>query len=160
IASLEAEAERRRRAGEPPLPGGFAAARGRLVAPVAGEIVTPFGPREHPRFRTVTVSNGIEIRAPAGAEIRAVYAGRVVYAGWLRGYGKILVLDHGDQYYTLYAHAAELYKAVGEPVQAGEVIATVGDTGALEGPVLYFEIRQGSRPLDPADWLARSEARR
>lgn len=161
LAKLEAEAVARALAGETQrLPGGFEAARGRLMAPVVGEVVTPFGPREHPRFRTVTVSNGIEIRAPAGTEVRAVYPGRVLYAGWFRGYGKMLILDHGDQFYTLYAHASELYKAVGELVRQGEVVAAVGETGALDGPVLYFEIRQGGKPLDPAEWLAVSEARR
>ncbi len=161
LAKLEAEAVARALAGEAQrLPGGFAAARGRLTPPVVGEVVTPFGPREHPRFHTVTVSNGIEIRAPAGTEVRAVYPGRVLYAGWFRGYGKMLIIDHGDQFYTLYAHASELYKAVGELVRQGEVVAAVGETGALEGPVLYFEIRQGGRPLDPAEWLTVSEARR
>jgi septal ring factor EnvC (AmiA/AmiB activator) len=122
-------------------------------------MVTPFGPREHPRFRTVTVSNGIEIRAPVGSDVRAVYDGRVVYVGWFRGYGKMLILDHGDQFYTLYAHASELYKAVGEVVRQGEVVAAAGDTGALDGPGLYFEIRQGGKPLDPAEWLAVAEAK-
>jgi septal ring factor EnvC (AmiA/AmiB activator) len=161
LARLEAEAVARALAGDRTRPGGgFAAARGRLEPPVAGAVVTPFGPREHPRFRTVTVSNGIEIRAAAGTEVRAVHAGRVVYAGWFRGYGKMLIVDHGDQFYTLYAHAAELYKAVGEAVARGDVVASVGDTGALEGPVLYFEIRQAGKPLDPADWLVVSEAGR
>ncbi len=161
LASLEAEAVARALAGKQGrLPRGFASARGRLAAPVAGDVVTPFGPREHPRFRTVTMSSGIEIRAPAGTEVRAVYDGRVVYAGWFRGYGKMLILDHGDQFYTLYAHASELYKAVGELVRQGEVVAAVGDTSALDGPVLYFEIRQGGKPLDPAEWLAVSEAKR
>lgn len=161
LARLEADAIARALAGERGrLPGGFGSARGRLAAPVAGDVVTPFGPREHPRFRTVTVSNGIEIRAPAGTDVRAVYDGRVVYAGWFRGYGKMVILDHGDQFYTLYAHASELYKAVGELVGRGEVLAAVGDTGALDGPALYFEIRQGGTPLDPAEWLAVSEAKR
>ncbi len=161
LARLEAEAVARALQGEQARPaGGFAAARGRLAPPVAGEVVTPFGPREHPRFRTVTVSNGIEIRAPAGTDVRAVAEGRVVFAGWFRGYGKMLILDHGDQFYTLYAHAAELYKAVGETVRQGDRVASVGDTGTLGDPVLYFEIRQAGKPLDPADWLSVSEARR
>lgn len=160
LAKLEADAVARALAGEQGrLPRGFGAARGRLAAPVVGEMVTPFGPREHPRFRTVTVSNGIEIRAPVGSEVRAVYDGRVVYVGWFRGYGKMLILDHGDQFYTLYAHASELYKAVGEVVRQGEVVAAAGDTGALDGPGLYFEIRQGGKPLDPAEWLAVAEAK-
>jgi septal ring factor EnvC (AmiA/AmiB activator) len=161
LEKLEAEAVARALEGvRTPPPGDFQALRGRLAPPVPGDVVTPFGPREHPRFRTVTVSNGVEIRAPAGTEVRAVHHGRVVFAGWFRGYGKMLILDHGDQFYTLYAHAAELYKAVGEGVRQGEVVASVGETGALDGPVLYFEIRQAGKPLDPSDWLARSEARR
>ncbi len=161
LAKLEAEAVARALQGDQARPaGGFAAAQGRLAPPVAGEIVTPFGPREHPRFRTVTVSNGIEIRAPAGTDVQAVADGRVVFAGWFRGYGKMLILDHGDQFYTLYAHAAELYKAVGEAVRQGDRVASVGDTGTLGDPVLYFEIRQAGKPLDPADWLSVAEARR
>lgn len=161
LVRLEAEAVARALRGEQARPaGGFAAARGRLAPPVAGEVVTPFGPREHPRFRTVTVSNGIEIRAPVGTEVHAVADGRVVFAGWFRGYGKMLILDHGDQFYTLYAHAAELYKAVGEAVRQGDRVASVGDTGTLGEPVLYFEIRQAGKPLDPAEWLSVAEARR
>lgn len=161
LARLEAEAVARALQGREARPeGGFAAARGRLALPVAGEIVTPFGPREHPRFRTVTVSNGVEIRAPAGTDVRAVADGRVVFAGWFRGYGKMLILDHGDQFYTLYAHAAELYKAVGEAVRQGDRVASVGDTGTLGDPVLYFEIRQAGKPLDPAEWLSVAQARR
>ncbi len=135
---------------------GFSALRGKLPFPVRGKIITSFGKNENPRFNTFTVQKGIEIEASLGAGIRAVYDGRVLYSDWFKGYGKILIIDHGEGYYTLSGHASSLLKAVGEEVRAGEVVALVGDTGSLKGPCLYFEIRQRGKPLDPMEWLANS----
>lgn len=134
---------------------GFSAFRGRLPFPVNGRILSTFGKNENPRFNTFTMQKGIEIEAPAGAEIRAVYDGRVLYANWFKGYGKILIIDHGGGYYSLSGHASALLKKVGDDVRAREVVALVGDTGSLKGPCLYFEIRQGGKPLDPLEWLSR-----
>lgn len=138
---------------------GFGTFRGKLPFPVEGKILSTFGKNENPEFNTFTLQKGIEIGAPPGAEIRAVYPGRVLYSDWFKGYGKILIIDHGDGYYTLLGHASTLLKDVGEEVRRGEVVALVGDTGSLKGPCLYFEIRQRGKPLDPLEWLAHQKAR-
>ena len=132
---------------------GFGALQGRLPFPVRGKILSTFGRNENPKFNTFTVQKGIEIEAPLGAGIRAIHDGRVLYSDWFKGYGKILIIDHGEGYYTLSGHASALLKAVGEEVRAGDVVALVGDTGSLKGPCLYFEIRQRGKPLDPLAWL-------
>jgi septal ring factor EnvC (AmiA/AmiB activator) len=136
-----------------PSAGGFGATRGKLPFPVRGRILSTFGKNENPKFNTFTVQKGIEIEASLGAGIRAVYDGRVLYSDWFKGYGKILIIDHGEGYYTLSGHCSALLKAVGEEVQGGDVVALVGDTGSLKGPCLYFEIRQRGKPLDPLAWL-------
>jgi len=138
---------------------GFGALRGKLPRPVEGRLLSSFGKNENPQFHTFTVQKGIEIEAPLGAEIRAVYEGRVLYADWFKGYGKIVIIDHGEGYYTLSGHASALLKNVGEEVRAGEPVALVGDTGSLRGPCLYFEIRQRGKPLDPIEWLAQARAK-
>jgi murein hydrolase activator len=137
---------------------GFGALRGKLPMPVGGRILSTFGKNENPKFHTFTFQKGIEIEAPSGTEIRAVYDGRVLYADWFKGYGKILIIDHGEGYYTLSGHAASLLKNVGEEVRSGEAVALVGDTGSLRGPCLYFEIRQRGKPLDPLEWLTHPKA--
>ncbi len=136
-----------------PFPGSFEQLRGKLPLPVEGPIIRRFGLQIDPSLGTQIRSNGITVRAPYGASIRAVSEGRVLYAGWFRGYGRILIVDHGDGYYTLVAHASELLKQVGDPVRAGEEVARVGDSGSLEGPIVYFEIRKQGKPVDPRDWI-------
>jgi septal ring factor EnvC (AmiA/AmiB activator) len=133
---------------------GFGALRGRLPRPAEGAIEVPFGKVVNPRFRTVTVQNGVELRAPAAAEVRAVAPGRVVHAGWFKGYGNLVIVDHGEGYHTLVAHLASMTTAMGEEVEAGSLLGTVGETGSLRGPSLYFEVRDHGRPVDPAAWLA------
>ena len=139
--------------GEAPLPGGFERLRGRLPSPATGMIIRRFGLVTDASLGTQIRSNGITVRAPYGAPIRAVYDGRVLYAGWFRGYGRILIIDHGDGYYTLVAHASELIKQAGDFVQSGEEVARVGDSGSLEGPIVYFEIRKQGKPVDPREWI-------
>ncbi len=138
---------------------GFGTFRGKLAFPVEGRILSTFGKNENPKFNTFTVQKGIEIEAAIGAEIRAVYDGRVLYSDWFKGYGKILIIDHGEGYYTLSGHASALLKNVGEEVRGGEGVALVGDTGSLKGSCLYFEIRQRGKPLDPLEWLAHPRVR-
>jgi septal ring factor EnvC (AmiA/AmiB activator) len=136
-----------------PLHTGFAGLRGKLPHPVLGEIEVPFGRVVNPRFNTVTVQKGIDVRAQAGTEVRAVAAGRVAHAGWFKGYGNLVIVDHGDGYHTLVAHLGSMSTAMGEEVEAGTLLGTVGDTGSLKGPYLYFEIREHGRPVDPRAWL-------
>jgi murein DD-endopeptidase MepM/ murein hydrolase activator NlpD len=117
--------------------------------------VTEYGRETHPRFGTETVRTGIDIEAPEGTPIRAVAAGTVAYRGWLKGYGNLLVLDHGDGYYTLYAHASQILVDEGDQVKAGAVVGRVGETGSVDGPRLHFEVRYQSRAEDPQLWLRR-----
>jgi septal ring factor EnvC (AmiA/AmiB activator) len=141
--------------GPPPLDGGpFAALKGKLPWPTTGSVASSFGKQEHPKFRTVTYNRGIEISAPIGRPVLAVHDGTVLYADWFRGYGRLMILDHGGGYFTLYAHASELLVKVGDQVARGHPIARVGDTGSLEGPQLYFEVRHRGKPQDPLAWLA------
>jgi len=137
----------------PPPAVGFGSLRGRLPWPAEGRIVAAFGPQVHPRFGTRTFRNGVDIEAPEGSEVTAVYGGVVVYTGWFKGYGNLIILDHGQDYYTLYAHVAEILVKEGDEVRQGQPIGTVGDTGSLAGARLYFEVRYQGRPQDPAEWL-------
>jgi septal ring factor EnvC (AmiA/AmiB activator) len=134
---------------------GFGALRGRLPWPADGRVVSSFGEQVHPRFGTKTFKGGVEIEAGDGTEIAAVYPGRVVYTGWFKGYGNMIILDHGNGFYTLYAHASEIKVREGDDVGQGQSIATVGETGSLDGPRLYFEVRYQGRPQDPLEWLQR-----
>jgi septal ring factor EnvC (AmiA/AmiB activator) len=141
-----------------PAPGpavGLGRERGQLPWPAEGRVVTGFGRETHPRFGTETVRSGIDIEAPDGAPIRAVATGAVAYRGWLKGYGNLLVLDHGDGYYTLYAHASQILVNEGDQVKGGELVGRVGDTGSVEGPRLHFEVRYQSLAEDPQLWLRR-----
>jgi septal ring factor EnvC (AmiA/AmiB activator) len=145
------------------VPGvGFAALRGRMVWPAEGKVVGEFGPQINPRFGTKTFRSGIDIDVAEGTSIAAVFPGRVLYTGWFRGYGNLIIVDHGGDYYTLYAHAAEIRVKEGDEVKQGQTIGTVGDTGSLQGPRLYFEVRHAGKPQDPTEWLrprARAEVR-
>ena len=134
--------------------GPFAALKGKLPWPASGPVASAFGKQEHPKFRTVTYNRGIEISAAMGRPVLAVHEGTALYADWFRGYGRLVILDHGGGYFTLYAHASELLVKVGDQVARGQPIARVGDTGSLEGPQLYFEIRHRGKPQDPVAWLA------
>jgi septal ring factor EnvC (AmiA/AmiB activator) len=121
----------------------FNALQGKLPLPVAGTIFSPKG-RE----------KGIGIKAPEGTEIQAICNGKVAYASWFKGYGNLMIIDHGEGYHTVAAHAARLLKKVGEEVKTGDVVAVVGSTGSIEGPMLYFEIRHHGTAVNPSRWLA------
>lgn len=132
--------------------------RGTLPWPVPGRVRVAFGRRKHPRFDTYTIQNGIEIEAPLETPVTAVHEGSVVFAAPFRGYGLMVVLDHGGKHHSLYAHLAEVKVRAGQRVEAGEVLGTVGSSG-LEGPGLYFEMRSQGRPEDPMGWLRPEEGR-
>ena len=134
-------------------PQTFTDLKGLLIMPVNGKIVEFFGPYTNTEFNLVNFRSGINIRAERGEPIRAVYKGKTLYASWFKGYGNMIIIDHGDHYYTLYAHAEELFKKKGELVEAGEVIATVGDTGSMATPGLHFEVRYHGKPIDPTPWI-------
>lgn len=132
---------------------GFGARKGQLSLPVKGTIVQGFGTHQHPEFRTSTVSNGLSITAPAGADIHAVESGSVIFAKPFKGYGNMVIIDHGDGFFSVYAHASRIAKKEGSSVTRNEVIASVGDADSSRGPMLYFEIRYQGRPVNPSLWF-------
>jgi murein hydrolase activator len=127
--------------------GPFARQKGRLPWPSSGTVRVGFGTSRNRQLGTLQESQGIEIQTGANETISAVYNGRVLYANWFRGFGNLLILDHGDGYYSLYAQAARLTRKVGDQVKGGDVLAFSGDDG------VYFEIRHHGAPLNPAVWL-------
>jgi septal ring factor EnvC (AmiA/AmiB activator) len=133
---------------------GFAQLRGKLPLPVEARVIARFGRVVDADFLTQTVRNGVDFGASEGAGVRATARAEVRFAGWFRGYGKIVILDHGDSYFTVSGHLSQIHVAVGDRVGAGETIGNVGDTGSLSGPRLYFELRRGSDALDPVSWLS------
>ena len=132
-----------------------AAFRGALPWPAAGRVRSGFGRRKHPRFDTYTVQNGIEIDAPEGGPVVAVHEGTVAFAEHFKGYGLMVVLDHGGKHHSLYAHLAEVAVAVGQRVAAGDPLGTVGQ--GMDGAGLYFEVRFQGRPEDPMEWLGKGD---
>jgi len=126
---------------------------GNLEWPVRGKLIRGFGRSVHPKFKTVTLNNGFNIAAPSGSPVAAVADGSVEYSDHLPGFGQCVILDHGAGYYTLYAHLNGVFVAKGEKIARGQVIAEVGRPAPGDDPQLYFEVRQGRTPLDPADWL-------
>jgi len=134
----------------------FSRLKGLLNMPVKGKVISLFGPFTNPKYNVVNFRSGIDIRSNRGEPVQAVYPGRVLFADWFKGYGNMLIIDHGEHYYTVYGNVEELFKSKGAEVKAGETIATVGDSGSIAGPKLYFEIRHHGKPLDPLKWIKRS----
>ncbi len=126
--------------------------RGKLPWPVPGKMTVRYQETRTNGAPTAVRSNGVTIESVRGAKVRAPYFGRVVYADWLQGMGMLLIIAHGGNYLTLYGHAEVLYKSVGDSVAPGDVIAALSDAGGVP-PQLYFEIREGRRPVDPKAWL-------
>ncbi len=129
--------------------------KGTLPWPVEGQVVSFFGRQKHPTFDTYVQRKGIEIRTKDGSTIQAVMPGTVVYADWLKGYGLVIILDHGNGFFSLYAHASKVLAKVGEQVVEGHPIGETGDTGVIGENTLYFELRRGTDPVDPLQWLAK-----
>jgi len=133
-----------------PAIGVFGKLKGRLPTPVRGELAVRYGT---PQQVASPSPKGVFFRAPEGDEVHAVAAGRVVFADWLRGYGNLLILDHGDDYLSIYANNESVLRRVGDGVHAGDVVATVGASGGNESSGLYFELRHRGRAFDPVPWL-------
>lgn len=131
----------------------FEPLRGKLPWPVQqGKVLARFG---QPRAGGSLRWQGMLIGTDRGARVRAPFAGRVAYSDWLPGMGLMIVLDHGGGYLSLYGHNEEVFRKVGDPVAAGDVIGSVGDTGGHNQPALYFEVRRGREPVNPENWLQR-----
>ncbi len=130
----------------------FSEHKGRLTWPVAGTLLHDFG---QPRVSNRLKWNGVVLAAPRGREVRSVYHGRVIFADWLAGLGLLVIVDHGDNYMTLYGYNETTLKNAGDWVAPGDVIATVGDSGGQNQSSLYFELRRGTQPLNPRQWVTR-----
>jgi len=140
-----------------PIPKNLPVLKYGLDWPVSGRVISRFGKQKHPDYDTYIFKKGIEVEAPLGAEVRSVEAAQIVFANWFKGLGLIAILRHGGDYYTVYAHLAELRVKAGDKVGRGQVIATIGDTGAPNGTSLYFEVRKGPEAVDPIRWLKRAK---
>jgi murein hydrolase activator len=132
---------------------GLGAQKGRLSLPVKGTVLERFGRHKHPEFDSFTFSNGISVSAAAGTPIHAVFDGEVIFADYFKGYGNMIIVDHGGGFFSLYAHASSVVKKVGSKVARNDVLASVGDMDSSKGPLLYFEIRYQGKPVDPAPWF-------
>jgi septal ring factor EnvC (AmiA/AmiB activator) len=138
----------------PPSSGmGFDALRGKLDWPVKGEIVVPFGKFKHPEFAAEVVRKGIDIDASLGEGVKAIEKGNIVYADRFSGYGRMVIIDHGERYYTIYGHLSEILKKNGDTIRRGEILGRVGDSDSAEGSRLYFELRKDGHSLDPIPWF-------
>ncbi|MDD2541719.1 MAG: peptidoglycan DD-metalloendopeptidase family protein [Desulfuromonadaceae bacterium] len=138
----------------PPVPDrGFASQKGRMSLPVRGEVIESYGKHKHPEFNSFTFSKGESISAPTGTAIKAIYEGTVIFADYFKGFGNMMIIDHGGGYFSLYAHASHLTKKTGAEVTRHETIGTVGDIDSTKGSLLYFEIRYQGKPVDPAGWV-------
>ena len=131
----------------------FSKERGRLGWPNDGDVVALFGRQKHPKFDTFIYRKGIEIEPSKEQEVKTVFDGVVIYANWFRGYGMVIIVDHGENYYSIYAHLSKLLVSVGDTVGRSRTIGEVGETGLSQGNRLYFEIRHQGEPMDPLAWL-------
>jgi septal ring factor EnvC (AmiA/AmiB activator) len=161
LADLEEKARRlerlidvlsRQKAGLAP-PNDIHAVQGALGWPVSGKVIEGFGRQRDPKFSTVTFNNGVKIAATAGAEVHAVFAGTVLFSQWFKGYGNLIIVDHGNRVVSLYGNLKSPAVSPGDRVNAGQAIAGVGESEDAQLGYLYFEIRQDNKPEDPQKWL-------
>jgi septal ring factor EnvC (AmiA/AmiB activator) len=134
---------------------GFKSLKGRYPWPVQGKIAVPFGEYRDPAFKITVYKNGIEIKPERGGKPRAITGGRVAYADWFKGYGLLLIIDHGNGYHSLYGNLSEIFLQTGDILNGGTVIGRIGQSSLLNFPTLYFEIRYKGKPVDPTKWLKR-----
>jgi septal ring factor EnvC (AmiA/AmiB activator) len=161
IAGLEEKAKRlehlldvlSRQNGAAPAAIDIRTVQGALAWPLKGKIVEQFGKQRNPKFSTVTFNNGLKIAAAAGTEVHAVFAGTVLFSQWFKGYGNLVILDHGNRVFSLYGNLKVPSLIVGSHVNAGQTLAGVGESEDLQSGFLYFEIRQDNKPEDPQEWL-------
>ncbi|MBI3605509.1 MAG: peptidoglycan DD-metalloendopeptidase family protein [Nitrospirae bacterium] len=136
---------------------GFLSEKGKLPWPASGKVVGAYGRQKHPKFDFYVFKKGWEIKPAENDAIRSIYDGVVVYGDWFKGYGLLIIIDHGAGYYSLYAHASKLMVGAGEKVGQNQVIGEIGETGYSEERNLYFEIRHGGNAVDPSLWLAKKQ---
>jgi septal ring factor EnvC (AmiA/AmiB activator) len=126
---------------------------GKVSGPTKGSVIRKFGRVRDNRYDTITINDGIDIRAPLGRDVKSIMDGKIIFADWFRGYGKTIIVDHGHGYTSVYAHCQDILVAVGERVSEMQVIGTVGDTGYCEETMLHFEIRRDGQAINPEKWL-------
>jgi septal ring factor EnvC (AmiA/AmiB activator) len=131
----------------------FEAYKGLLSWPVRGKIISFFGSQRDQKYAVTSFHSGINIQAERGEPIHCVCGGYTIFSSWFKGFGNMMIIDHGDHYYTVYAHLEEVFKVKGDRVEKNEVIATVGDSGSMMGPALHFEVRHHGKPVDPMQWI-------
>ena len=136
-----------------PVTGNFGKMRGKLTMPTKGKIVAKFGQKREGAASDLAW-RGLLISGRMGQDVVATAGGTVVFADWMRGFGNLMILDHGSNYLSVYANNESLYKSVGDTVKQGETIASVGRSGGEDSPGLYFELRYKGKPFDPARWIA------
>jgi septal ring factor EnvC (AmiA/AmiB activator) len=133
----------------------FASLKGRLPWPVNGRVAIPYGSQRDPHFNTPIFRSGTYIKSAADSFAKAVHSGKVVFAEWFKGYGQLVIVNHGGGYHTLYGSLAEIFTKVGDIIEAKQAVGRVGDSGILNSPGLYFELRYKGKPLNPQQWLKR-----
>jgi septal ring factor EnvC (AmiA/AmiB activator) len=131
----------------------FSELYGKLNLPLKGKIIGKFGTKYDPIYNTKIFNKGIEIVAPCGSKLSSIYYGRVLYSDYFKGFGKVIIIDHGGSYYSLMANIESLYKKVGDEVKVGEVIGVLGENGNSKQEILYFEIRHKGLPKNPLKWF-------
>jgi septal ring factor EnvC (AmiA/AmiB activator) len=136
-----------------PVEADIRSVQGALGWPVDGKVIETFGRQVEPKFSTVTFNNGLKIAAPAGTEVRSIFLGTVLFSQWFKGYGNLIIIDHGNRVFSLYGNLKSPSVAVGDKVRAGQAIAGVGESEEAQLGYLYFEIRQDNKPEDPQKWL-------
>jgi septal ring factor EnvC (AmiA/AmiB activator) len=127
--------------------------KGKLLLPVMGKILNKFGKKRDKQYNTFIVYNGIDIKVQKGTPVRSIFAGKVLYANELKGYGNLIIVGHGNDYHSLYGHLDEIITKVGRTVRASQIIGRSGDTGSLVGETLYFELRHKGNPIEPTRWF-------
>ena len=130
--------------------------KGRLNLPLNGQILNKFGRKRVKEYDSYIVYNGINVKATKGTHVRAIFDGKILFAGELEGYGNLVIVGHGDKYHSLYGHLDDINVSVDRVVKTGEIIGLSGDSGSLEGEVLYFELRRNGKPIKPLPWFRRA----
>ncbi len=158
IKRSEQEKKDKKTTASAPIPGetSLSSDRAKLPWPVSGQVLTRFGMQRHPQFGTMVFRRGIEISARIGDTVRAVSDGTAAYADWYKGYGNLVILEHGNGFYTLYGNLSNLETRKGDRVAKGQAIGQAGDTGSMRGAKLYFEIRRNGEAQDPLLWLSKN----
>jgi septal ring factor EnvC (AmiA/AmiB activator) len=129
--------------------------KGKLNWPIKGKVISFFGKEKSTKFDTYIINNGIKIKPTDSDQVKAIYSGEVVFADYYKGYGKLIIIQHAKNFYTLYGHLEKMFKQKGENANEGEVISLAGDSGSTFGKALYFEIRTQLKTQNPLDWLRR-----